>query len=243
MKAGHRSILLGVVQLVFNVCIYGLIMVGMIAHPASGLPPEWRPNAPLRVSQPVTPLTDFRLRKTVRDAELCRSALLAHKVEARALPPLLATDTCGIANRVSLSRLGLASLAPVDTSCATALRLAMWEAHSLQPNAQSLFGQDVVRIAHIGSYACRAIRSDRGSGTRPSSHSRAAAIDISGFTLADGQTLDLKRDWNESGPKGAYLRKVHREACRWFGLVLGPDYNRLHADHFHLQNTGWPICR
>jgi hypothetical protein len=39
------------------------------------------------------------------------------------------------------------------------------------------------------------------------------------------------------------MKVVHRPACRWFPLVLGPDYNNLHADHFHLQVRGWGFCR
>ena len=33
----------------------------------------------------------------------------------------------------------------------------------------------------------------------------------------------------------SFLRKVRGEACDRFGTVLGPGYNRDHADHFHLD--------
>ena len=32
-------------------------------------------------------------------------------------------------------------------------------------------------------------------------------------------------------------------ACEVFGEVLGPDYNALHANHFHLDEAEWVMCR
>ncbi len=76
-----------------------------------------------------------------------------------------------------------------------------------------------------------------------SSHSTADAIDISGFFLRDGQRIDLKQDWSETSQKGQFLNAVGQDACDWFPLVLGPNYNAAHADHFHLQSSGWNFCR
>ena len=60
---------------------------------------------------------------------------------------------------------------------------------------------------------------------------------------ADGQLIDLKSDWPGDGPKARFLRDAFDSACLWFPVALGPGYNRLHADHFHLQGTGWGLCR
>jgi len=76
-----------------------------------------------------------------------------------------------------------------------------------------------------------------------STHATADAIDISGFDLADGTRVRLRADWGGVGAKSAFLRAVRDGACDWFDLTLSPDYNILHADHFHLQSRGWGLCR
>ncbi len=37
------------------------------------------------------------------------------------------------------------------------------------------------------------------------------------------------------GPKRLFLRALHKGACGIFGTVLGPEANRAHHDHFHLD--------
>ena len=45
----------------------------------------------------------------------------------------------------------------VETSCATALRLAMWEHHAVQPAAREVLGRQAAIFRQIGSYNCRPI--------------------------------------------------------------------------------------
>lgn len=75
-----------------------------------------------------------------------------------------------------------------------------------------------------------------------SSHATADATDVTGVSLSDGRRIDLIDAWNE-GAKGQFLKKVRDSACAWFATTLGPDYNVLLADHFHLQTRGWGLCR
>ncbi|MEO0904037.1 MAG: extensin family protein, partial [Pseudomonadota bacterium] len=98
-------------------------------------------------------------------------------------------------------------------------------------------------IDHFGSYSCRVMRTSSGPSTRMSTHATADAIDIAGFGLSDGTRIRLLADWGPDGPKADFLRAVRDGACEWFSLTLSPDYNRLHADHFHLQSRGWGLCR
>lgn len=119
----------------------------------------------------------------------------------------------------------------------------MWAKHGLQPAAQELFGQSIARIEHFSSYSCRAMRTTSGGTGRMSTHATANSIDISGFVLADGTAINLLRDWEGAGPKSAFLRRANDTACAWFRVTLGPEYNSLHADHFHLQHTGFGLCR
>ncbi len=81
-----------------------------------------------------------------------------------------------------------------------------------------------------------------GSG-RISTHATADAIDVSGFDPGTGQIADLRQSWPDQTEIGAFLRAAHESACKWFVTALGPDYNALHTDRFHLQNTGWGTCR
>lgn len=193
---------------------------------------------PLSVADPITPLTQWKLDWATGDPQLCQ-AVLGDAGRFSGMDDLEVSETCGIEGRVTLRSLGAARLDALETSCATALRLAMWEHHGVQPIARDLFGADVAVIRHVGSYNCRKI-----SGTaRSSTHARAAAIDVTGFDLSDGTTIRLIRDWQNDDIKARFLRAVRDRSCDWFGTSLGPDYNAAHADHFHLQNRGWGTCR
>ena len=39
----------------------------------------------------------------------------------------------------------------------------------------------------------------------------------------------------ERASERAFVRTLHRQACRYFGTVLGPEANDAHRDHFHLD--------
>ncbi len=242
-QRARRTLLRNLFTFVLNAGVFFCIGLALLMDPTSPLPPEWRPTAALRVDQPITPLTQLRLRMTIADPAACRAALAAHQPNVRQLDPAEISEQCHIRNRVGLPDIGAASLGLNETSCATALRLAMWEAHSLQPLAAEILGSQITDIHHVGSYSCRRIRTSQGSSDRWSSHSTADAIDISGFELASGLRLNLIEDWDDDGPESEFLQAAHQEACRWFPLTLGPNYNALHADHFHLQSTGWGLCR
>ncbi len=193
----------------------------------------------LVVTDPVTPLTHFKLRRVLNEPEACLR-VLSQTGQFSAMDPLVDGERCGIANRVSLSGVGSSKLRPLETACETALRLAMWDQHGVQPAGQTHFGQAIRELRHIGSYNCRAIR---GATNRMSTHATAASIDIRGVVLADGTSVDLLSDWNGSVAQQGFLRDVRDAGCQWFSTVLGPEYNALHADHFHFQNQGWGTCR
>ncbi|MBT8458574.1 MAG: extensin family protein [Boseongicola sp.] len=159
------------------------------------------------------------------------------------MPPLEVTATCGIAQRVEISRVGRASMMPVETDCRVALRLALWERHDLQRLSAEFFGIDVARMKHFSSFSCRRMRTSRGESQRWSTHARGEAIDVSGFVLNDGTEIDLRIDWSGLSDEAGFLRSAQRSSCKWFGGVLGPDFNNLHADHFHMQVSGRGFCR
>jgi hypothetical protein len=171
------------------------------------------------------------------------NAVLARAAQVSVMSPLEASEDCYIRNRVALSAIGSARIERIETSCATALRLAMWEQHGVQPAARDILGTQATVFRQIGSYNCRPIRTTRGDSTRWSTHSTADAIDITGFYFLDGRRIRLINDWDDSAEAGQFLRAVRDSVCTWFATTLGPDYNTLHADHFHLQTRGWGTCR
>jgi hypothetical protein len=235
-----RSALRAIVLLA--ICAIGLGGWLAMVAPGTPLPPQWNPTQPLRIADPVTPLTNWKLLRAARDPVQCRAAL-ARAARFAEMPDFVASDTCHIRARGRLSRAGAATLDPIETTCAVALRTAMWERHGLQPAARAMLGSEVSAIHHAGSYSCREIRNPTGSGGRMSTHASAEAIDITGFRLLDGRRISLLADWTGTGPEARFLRAARDASCRWFRTTLSPDYNRLHADHFHLQSQGWGTCR
>ena len=217
-----------------------LVLLGsaLLRHPDTPLPPQWNVFEPLDVNAEITPITQWKLDWASSDPALCLK-VLGGAARMREKPFVETSQHCSIESRVILSAVGRAVIEPIETSCATALRLAMWERHGLQSVAREMFGANVARIRQVGSYNCRRI-----AGTeRWSTHATADAIGVIGFDLTDGTRISLLRDWNEDDDKARFLRRVRDSSCKWFGTTLGPDYNDAHADHFHLQNEGWGTCR
>ena len=117
-------------------------------------------------------------------------------------------------------------------------------------------GDPQIAIDHLGSYACRDINRGEGaasgdnaaSGAR-SRHATANAFDIAGFTLENGRRISILKEWKSGdttaapGTEAQMLADVHKGACRFFDGVLGPDYNAVHRDHFHLETGGYSMCR
>lgn len=127
---------------------------------------------------------------------------------------------------------GIANLGPVQ--CETAQSFTAWARYGVDRAARQILGSPLKRIETMGSYACRNIA---GTSKR-SAHATAQAIDVAAFILADGRRIALAGDWDGGSQKERqFLRTVHRSACKRFGTVLGPDYNRAHRDHFHLEKS------
>ena len=108
-----------------------------------------------------------------------------------------------------------------------------WVEQVVEPAAARYFGIPVVEVKVAASYGCRPMNNQWGS--RLSEHGHANALDVSAFVLADGRRVDVKSGWWGDPREQAFLRAVHRGACMEFTTVLGPDYDRLHRDHFHLD--------
>ena len=110
------------------------------------------------------------------------------------------------------------------------------------PAAQRRFGEEVARIELAApAYQCRPIAGRRDR--RMSEHANANAIDIGGFTLADGRVVTVAAGWRGTAAERGFLRDVRDGACDYFNAVLSPEYNRAHGDHFHFDLGRDDICR
>lgn len=215
----------------------GLMWAGIIVVPG-----HLNPLAPLRVADEVGLLTRFKLSRLERNAPECLVALADAPVARRPVSDRDMGEGCGLSNAVEVTRSSVAFSRSFTATCPLAVAWALFEAHVLHEAARRHLGQDVARVAHLGTYACRNIN-HREAGRR-SEHATANAIDISGFVLADGQQISLEKDWEGSDPRRrAFLRAVRDGACRSFDVVLSPDYNEAHRDHFHLDMGRYRACR
>ena len=147
---------------------------------------------------------------------------------------------CGYSNVVRTVRTPIAFNTPTIATCSMTAALYWWQ-RDLQTIAELQLHTTIKRIDQIGTYECRNIDS-AATGAR-SEHATANAIDIAGFETADGRDITVLKDWRKPTPEGAFLRAAHDSACEVFGEVLSPDYNALHANHFHLDQAAWVMCR
>jgi hypothetical protein len=108
-----------------------------------------------------------------------------------------------------------------------------WTERVVKPAARRHLGADVVAVKVASSYACRPM--NHVSGAYLSEHGHANALDVSGFALADGRVLRVKSWWSAPADERRFLQAVRAGSCQVFTTVLGPGYDALHADHFHLD--------
>ena len=121
---------------------------------------------------------------------------------------------------------------------------------SLDEAGHYLAALGIERAHFVSAYSRRNV-----AGTNiPSKHSYGLAIDIPAFAGAELGTLRIDRDYQsglgddvncvgEPSTKNAETLKVLQ--CQLvrsglFHLVLSPDYDDAHRDHFHLEVAPWP---
>lgn len=217
-----------------------LCLGGFVVLRLALLPPNLSPLPLLDIAASSRLLVDWQIAAMDKHPEIC-AAVLAQtpSIQAAMIPDRPVQDRCGWTNAVRLTEAAGARFSGRPLTCGAAGAAALWVAASVQPAAKRHFGAPVVAVEDMGTYNCRNI-----AGTdRRSQHATANAIDIAAFRLSDGQRIAVKRSWGADGPKGAFLDEVFAAACRPFRIVLGPDYNAAHADHFHLDRGALAICR
>jgi hypothetical protein len=215
--------------------------VAAIRNEWIAIPPQWSPWAPLDLAATPNFLTRYKLSRLSRDDALCRQVLQHATIAYEPVPDRATGENCGFRNAVLVRRTSAEVGKEFSITCRTAISLALWERHALQPAAQKYFNQRVTAIEHFGSYSCRNVYG-RPDATR-SHHATAEAWDVAGFVLADGRRIRIARDWQNTAPEAAFLRESRDGACRFFDGVLSPDYNAAHHDHLHLDRGPYRLCR
>ncbi|MAM62620.1 MAG: extensin-like protein [Maritimibacter sp.] len=141
---------------------------------------------------------------------------------------------CGVSEPVKVTSVsGVALSQPITVDCQTAVVFNAWVGQALVPLTKRL-GGGVQEVTIFASYACRTRNNQRGA--KISEHGRGHAVDVGGFTLANGVELTVLDHWNDP-QHGSLMQQLHRVACGPFGTVLGPKSDRFHKNHFHFDTA------
>ena len=204
------------------------------------LPPNSLPWEAPDLRQPPGAFAHLQIDRLRDDPFSCRAALDSAGVRYTPIQDRVMGDRCAYTNAVRLDGVPIAFNHAATAACSLAAALA-WYEREIHAIAEHTLGASIVRVEQLGTFACRNVNSE-ADGQR-SEHATANAIDIAGYVLSNGRRVSVARDWNKPTPEGRFLAEAHDAACKVFNGVLGPDYNRLHADHFHLDLGRYRICR
>jgi len=151
---------------------------------------------------------------------------------------------CPITGVVRISNLPALTVSPTtsELTCDMAERFVSWVRTVAKPAARRWFGQELVGIEHYSAYSCR----NRARG-KISEHGFANALDIANFRLADGSRIRIENHWRSDGSAfgnaaANFLRDIGYQACDWFSVVLTPDSDAAHFNHFHFDAGPWKSC-
>lgn len=149
-------------------------------------------------------------------------------------PPQQPLPRLGPAQGNPVAAVGPVAVKPTATlACPIVSELDRWFADSVQPSAMRWFGQRVVEIKQISAYSCRGMNGNPHAHI--SEHAFGNALDVAGFTLADGRRISVKDGWRGLPEEQGFLRDVQSGACAHFTTVLAPGSNVYHYDHIHVD--------
>ena len=219
--------------------VFILVAVATVGY--RWLPSHYNPFTPLSLDDPPGPITQYKLRRLTPEA--CASLLSQanQKTLIRTQPVADSAGACPLHNVVRVRDFGPVSLnSSFLASCPLALSSALFVSQQARPLTKTWTGSELVRIEHLGSYACRNIyhRPD----ARRSEHATAEALDISAFRLANGERVTILHGWRSTKTQ-PWLQALLTASCGYYGNGLGPEYNAAHANHFHLGMRGFGLCR
>jgi hypothetical protein len=218
--------------------LLGAIAAGVAVHESLlRIPARWLlPD----LTRPPGALAHLQLNGLSTDGAACRSALGRGHLKFTPLPDRDMGKGCGFTDVVRADASPIAFNTRVTATCSMTAAL-FWYQQRLDALAQQDLGSPIARIDQLGTYACRNINA--ATSGRLSQHATANAIDIAAFHLEDGRTVSVLADYGKPTAAGRFLDDAHEAACGLFNIVLGPKFNRLHANHFHLDMGPFRFCR
>lgn len=163
-------------------------------------------------AEPPTPPDEWSDEAIINALKDCLKRLAPLGAEVEVSTPVK-QEACGAPAPVMLKRIGLGAnrvefQPPPMLNCAMVASLHAWVEKTLQPAAQDMLGSSITRIRSASGYACRNRVGTAVHNDRLSEHALANAIDISGFTTADGRNIDVVRNW---GPNARDIRRKEIE--------------------------------
>ena len=218
------------------------ILLGLLVH--FFVPPRHVPWKPLDMDAPIGIATKTKLTMiSFAPSRICLDKLAsANVLEFNMAEPKDGPKKCGWEIAMSMSAVSNIKFRPslVTMQCPLMAGGYIW---LLEVNRSALkhLGSPLKSVHHAGTYSCRRQRGNSSGAW--SEHAFANAWDITGFELEDGRVISVLKDWESRTTKAKFLRDVKKSACRVFRVVLSPDFNAAHKDHFHLDQGPSLSCK
>lgn len=223
--------------------------------------PRQKPNAhaqPEPVTVPIPRPNPRRLNRVagndppaIGGGGSCLERLAGLDIAFDRLPAIGNGGGCGTRQPLSLTRIGEVEFTPPATvTCDLAQSLHQWITGAVQPAAQKRLKTRVTKVHVAASYVCR--RRNNQSGGKLSEHAKANALDMSGFSFAKSDAVEVGGGWGVFrslglSKSGSFLDDIRKAACKSFTTVLGPGSDRYHGDHFHVdvlrRRNDYRICK
>jgi hypothetical protein len=211
------------------------------------------PEAPLRPKRAAEPASDEEGGIEQRSHQTqpkqidvdCQMRLTPDVAAVQGLPPI-SSGECAAEDVVRLDAVIARDGRRIMISPPATLRCPMAESivHWVRDEVTSVaakFGASMKSLMVDTSFECRS--RNHVAGAKLSEHSRANAVDVRGFTLADGTDVVLT-DAAVNKQARIHLRET---ACARFTTVLGPGSDGYHENHVHLdlleRRSGYRICQ
>ena len=217
------------------------------AWTGKGIPPKQFSLFGVPEGSPV--LTYAALDRDACEAELGKRAIVFHRAEEMAgvrAPVRLTGPLHGISFHSPLPP----AMRPKSRADLIDCRLAL----ALDDFASTLVPRGIVEVVHLSAY-----RSSKEYGCTAKypgeQHCAALAVDVASFTKQDGTKLVVERDFHGKvgsltcGAGAPPPNELWDIACaaagKQFQVILTPNWNAEHHNHFHLELTthDWVLVR
>jgi hypothetical protein len=224
------------------------LLLLLILSSCGGPPPRKTTAKPVQrypaadLNAPAKPFFWDQMRQFSAAPKSCINALKnVSAVEFMQVSDTAPSPGCGLRSAVKLNATFIPLNKPVDLSCPMSAALHVWMRDVVAPAARLHLNARILKIETFGTYACRPRNNQPGN--RLSEHATANAIDISAFVMSDTNRITVRDDWQGTPERAAFLRAVRKQSCPYFSVILGPEDDRYHADHFHFDLGPWRQCR